>query len=75
VEKEGDGEVPAFLLAISCAQVWNAGSARMALMPGQTVREDDRPMCRYAQVSSEDRLGIPRMGVAVLTTGQFRSAE
>ena len=28
-----------------------------ALMPGQTVREDDRPMCRYAQVSSEDRSG------------------
>jgi hypothetical protein len=48
VKEEGDGDVPAFLLAISCAQVWNAGSARMALMPGQTVREDDRPICRYA---------------------------
>ena len=34
-----------------------------ALMPGQTVREDDRPLCRYAQVSSEDRSGIPRSGV------------
>ena len=31
-----------------------------ALMPGQTVREDDRPMCRYAQVSSEDRSGDSR---------------
>src|SRR4051812_22465878 len=48
-----------------------------ALMPGKTVREDDRPMCRYAQVSSGGRSGIPRRGVTATTDprrGQPRRA-
>src|SRR6476661_9110014 len=66
VKKEG-AAVDDVLAGDRCAQVRNAGSARMALMPGQTVREDDRPMCRYVQVSSEDRRGIPQERVAMVT--------
>ena len=50
-----------------CAQDGTRGICTDALMPRRSVREDDRPMCRYTEVSSQDRRTIPAGRVAVLT--------
>ncbi len=55
-----------------CAQS-ERGICTDTLMPRRSVREDDRPMCRYSQASSQDRRGIPAGRVAILTPAVRRT--
>src|SRR3982751_129319 len=67
VKEEERRQVPASSLGDRLRPGVERGICTDALMPGQTVREDDRPMCRYAYGSSEDRFAIPERGVTATT--------
>src|SRR5688500_10720704 len=67
VEREGSRLCAGVLTGDHLRPGMERGICTDALMPGRTVREDDRPLCRYAYGSSEDRVPIPAGGVAVVT--------
>jgi hypothetical protein len=48
VKREGRGQVAGVLTGDHLRPGMERGICTDALMPGQTVREDDRPLCRYA---------------------------